>query len=52
MKRRNNPLIESILIFSLLVGGAALIVADTGWYTFTGIWLLMWANNIGLKYEV
>jgi hypothetical protein len=33
----------------ILIIGSILIIYHTNWYTFLGIFLLLWANNIGLK---
>jgi hypothetical protein len=33
----------------LLTVGSLLIIHNSNWYTFLGIFLLLWANNIGLK---
>jgi hypothetical protein len=33
----------------ILVIGSWLVISYSNWYTFYGVFLLLWANNIGLK---
>jgi hypothetical protein len=37
-----------IVIFAI---GSVLVIHNSNWYTFLGIFLLLWANNIGLRID-
>jgi hypothetical protein len=44
-------LIECLVGLSIMSVGVYFVVLQGGWYLLLGIFCLMWANNIGLKYN-
>lgn len=44
--KSKNYVITSILILLIFVGGSILLIRNSDFYTFTGIMLLLWANNL------
>ena len=43
---KNNPIITSILTLLIFITGSVLVIRNCDFYTFTGIMLLLWANNL------
>jgi hypothetical protein len=46
-----NGLIECVIGLSIMAVGSYLVMTNGGWNLLWGIFLLLWANNIGLKYN-
>ena len=47
--KNKNPIITSILTLLIFITGSVLVIRNCDFYTFTGIMLLLWANNLQLK---
>jgi hypothetical protein len=50
MKRNLNlyQILWGIVIFAI---GSVLVIHNSNWYTFLGVFLLLWSNNIGLRID-
>jgi len=47
-----NKIFMELLISCLLcIFGCYLIITNTNWLVFFGIFLLLWSNNINIKYS-
>jgi hypothetical protein len=48
--KSKNPLITSILTLLIFSIGSILVIRNSDFYTFTGIMLLLWANNLQTRF--
>lgn len=44
--KSKNPIITTILTLLIFIGGSILVIRNSDFYMFTGIMLLLWANNL------